>query len=65
MKTLLTIALAIWLMAQTSGAALAGTYDLAILNGRVIDPETMLDATLNVGVRDGRIAKITGIERSR
>lgn len=35
------------------------TYDLAILNGRVMDPETMLDAVLNVGVKDGRIAIIT------
>jgi N-acyl-D-aspartate/D-glutamate deacylase len=35
------------------------TYDLVILNGRVMDPETMLDARLNVGIRDGRIAIIT------
>ncbi|TDG12146.1 aminoacylase [Seongchinamella unica] len=37
----------------------AQTYDLVILNGRVMDPESMLDATLNVGVEDGRIAIIT------
>lgn len=37
----------------------AQTYDLVILNGRVIDPESMLDATLNVGIEDGRIAIIT------
>ena len=35
------------------------TYDLVILNGRVMDPETMLDAVLNVGVKDGKIAAIT------
>ncbi|WP_194247519.1 aminoacylase [Aliiruegeria sabulilitoris] len=35
------------------------TYDLVILNGRVMDPETMLDDRLNVGIRDGRIAIIT------
>ena len=35
------------------------TYDLVILNGRVMDPETMLDAKLNVGIKDGRIAIIT------
>jgi len=39
--------------------AMAADYDLVILNGRVMDPETMLDATLNVGVKDGRIAVIT------
>ena len=37
----------------------AQNYDIAIMNGRVIDPETMLDATRNVGIRDGRIAVIT------
>jgi N-acyl-D-amino-acid deacylase len=45
-----------------AGAALAASaqdYDLVILNGRVMDPETMLDATLNVGVKDGKIAVIT------
>ncbi|MHC4346318.1 MAG: amidohydrolase family protein [Planctomycetota bacterium] len=34
-------------------------YDLVILNGRVMDPETMLDAMLNVGVKDGKIAVVT------
>lgn len=37
----------------------AQDYDLVILNGRVMDPETMLDAQLNVGIEDGRISKIT------
>jgi len=39
--------------------AMAADYDLVILNGRVMDPETMLDAQLNVGVKDGKIAIIT------
>ena len=43
-----------------AATALAQDYDLAIVNGRVIDPETMLDAVLNVGVKDGRIAAVTG-----
>ena len=34
-------------------------YDLAILRGRVIDPETMLDDVRNVGIKDGKIAAIT------
>lgn len=35
------------------------TYDLVILNGRAIDPETGLDAIRNIGVEDGQIAEIT------
>lgn len=38
---------------------MAADFDLVIKNGRVMDPETMLDAVLNVGVKDGRIVKIT------
>jgi N-acyl-D-aspartate/D-glutamate deacylase len=34
-------------------------YDLVVLNGRVMDPETGLDATRNVAVRNGRIAAIS------
>lgn len=43
-------------------AALAQTpeaYDLVILDGRVIDPETGLDAVRNVGLRGDEIARIT------
>ena len=43
----------------SSVSSFAQDYDLVINNGRVIDPESMLDAVLNVGVKDGRIAKIT------
>jgi hypothetical protein len=39
--------------------AVAQDYDLVILNGRVMDPETLYDAVANVGVKDGRIAVIT------
>jgi cytosine/adenosine deaminase-related metal-dependent hydrolase len=34
-------------------------YDLVILNGRVMDPETDLDAIRNVGIRDGKIEAVT------
>jgi len=34
-------------------------YDIVILNGRVMDPETNFDAVRNVGVKDGRIVAIT------
>ena len=39
--------------------AFAQQYDLVITNGRVMDPETMLDDVANVGVIGGRIAAIT------
>ena len=35
------------------------TYDIVILNGRVMDPETMFDDVANVGVKDGIIVAIT------
>jgi len=38
---------------------MAKDYDLVILNGRVMDPETSYDAVANVGIKDGRIAVIT------
>jgi hypothetical protein len=34
-------------------------FDVVILNGRVMDPETNFDAIRNVGIKDGRIALIT------
>ena len=34
-------------------------YDVVILNGRVMDPETNFDAIRNVGIKDGRISTIT------
>src|SRR3989442_12551822 len=33
-------------------------YDLVLMGGRVLDPETGLDARRNVGIRDGRIAAV-------
>lgn len=46
-------------LTSLSNAFAAETYDLVILNGRVMDPETKLDAVRNVGVKDGKIAIIT------
>ncbi|MDU8946679.1 amidohydrolase family protein [Ovoidimarina sediminis] len=46
----------------SAGRALAQTrepFDLVILGGRVMDPETGFDQVANVGVRAGRIAAIT------
>jgi len=40
-------------------SAHAQNYDVVILNGRVMDPETGFDAVRNVGVSDGTIVTIT------
>ncbi|MFY9793364.1 MAG: amidohydrolase family protein, partial [Candidatus Sulfotelmatobacter sp.] len=39
--------------------AVAQKYDLVIEGGRVMDPETGLDAVRNVGIRGGKIVRIT------
>jgi len=39
--------------------ALSQSYDLVIQDGRVIDPETGLDAVRNVGISAGKIKKIS------
>lgn len=39
--------------------AAAETYDTVIEGGRVMDPETGLDAVGNVGINAGRIAKVS------
>ena len=55
--------LTIMLLAIFGGFAVAPVqaqdYDVAILNGRVMDPETKYDAVANVGIKDGTIAVIT------
>jgi hypothetical protein len=53
------ITFVIILSALVALPAQAKDYDLVILNGRVMDPETKLDAVRNVGIKDGKIAKIT------
>ena len=59
---ILAVALCIPLIAfaaekQTPSALV---YEIAINNGRVIDPETKLDAQRNIGILNGKIATITG-----
>ena len=39
--------------------ALAANYDVVILNGRIMDPETNFDGIRNVGIKAGKIAVIT------
>ncbi len=38
---------------------LAQPYDVVLANGRVMDPESNLDAVRNVGIRGGRIAAVS------
>ena len=47
------------LLTSAARPAPAPTYDLVIANARVIDPETKLDATRNVGLTRGKIAAIS------
>jgi len=55
--------LTILLLASFGGLAFvpaqAKDYDVVILNGRVMDPETRYDKVANVGLKGGRIAVIT------
>ena len=46
-----------FLLLSTTAVA-AQQYDLVLEGGRVMDPETGLDAVRNVGIRDGKIARI-------
>ena len=50
--------LSIWI-AHQRGIAAAENYDLVILGGRVMDPESGLDAVRNLGIRGGKIAAIS------
>src|ERR1035441_542651 len=38
---------------------LAQTYDMAIANGRVLDPASNLDAIRHIGILDGKIAAVS------
>lgn len=47
------------LAAIAAGVCTAQTYDLVIANGRVMDPESGLDAVRHLGIRGGKIAAIS------
>src|SRR5687767_4082369 len=46
-------------LALSSLSAANQVYDVVILNGRVVDPESRLDAVRNIGVSGGAIKAIT------
>ena len=57
-KTLASMLLASFLFASAASAA-DDAYDVVIVNGRVMDPESGLDAIRNVGLRAGKVAAIS------
>lgn len=52
-------AVAIYGFQLRAHAAADETYEIALLNGRVMDPESGLDAIRNIGVRAGKIVAIS------
>jgi N-acyl-D-aspartate/D-glutamate deacylase len=57
-QTMRSLILFISFLAITAFAA-AQQYDLVLEGGRVMDPETGLDAVRNVGIREGKIVRIS------
>ena len=55
--TLRPLLIAAWL--AVAGPAGAESYDIVLTGGRVMDPETGLDAVRNVGISHGKIARVT------
>jgi len=51
--------IAVLALAAVSAVASAADFDLVINNGRVIDPESKLDAVRSVGITGGKIAAIS------
>ncbi|MEB2361551.1 MAG: amidohydrolase family protein [Bryobacterales bacterium] len=54
MRTVALLFLMVW-----SGAQAAGQFDLVIAGGRVMDPESGLNAVRHIGIRGGRIEAIS------
>ena len=48
------------ILLSTGSFAQSNEFDVVILNGRVMDPQSGFDDVRNVGVKDGRIVTITG-----
>src|SRR5271155_5731475 len=49
----------LFFLALSTTVVCAQQYDLVLEGGRVMDPETGLDAVRNVGIRDGKIVRIS------
>ncbi len=59
MKMVIRTVSSMFLALMLAVPAMAAQYDLVINNGRVMDPETKLDAVRNVGIKNGRIQVVT------
>lgn len=57
--SLLVVLVASALITACNNGSAEESFDLVITNGRVMDPETGLDAIRNVAIRDGRIVAVT------
>jgi len=59
--TIILVLLFVWLAGNYTATAQTSKYkyDVVILNGRVMDPETNFDGIRNIGIKDGVIKKIT------
>ncbi len=51
--------LSLCLLVLSANSVTAQQYDLVLEGGRVLDPETGLDAVRNVGIREGRIVRVS------
>lgn len=54
-----TVAVSAAFLAKARWVNASETFDTVIANGRVMDPESGLDAVRNVGIRNGKIAAIS------
>jgi N-acyl-D-aspartate/D-glutamate deacylase len=59
MRLLACLAFAFAFLAPNASAQRAAPLDVVIVNGRVLDPETSLDAVRAVGVRAGKIVSVS------
>jgi N-acyl-D-aspartate/D-glutamate deacylase len=50
---------ALWLLTAATAYAQRSSFDIVIRGGRVIDPESRLDAVRDIGIRAGKIAAIS------
>lgn len=59
MRRRLIAGIAALVLGPSIGGAQSAVYDLVLRNGRVIDPESGLDAVRSVGIRNGKIAAVS------
>ena len=57
--TIRKLILSLFLLASSTTIVSAQQYDLVLEGGRVMDPETGVDAVRNVGIRDGKIVRVS------